>query len=81
MKKLSTFKDPAIEKQIREITDNLRITDVLPQGEEDYWWDAAPLATDKEKPYIRPVKIGSTRYLYFFDVASEIWSYLAMTNA
>ena len=60
---------------------NLRITDLSPQGEDDYWYDTAPIATDKEKPYIRPVKIGSVSYLYFFDVASEVWAYIQMTNA
>ena len=61
--------------------ENLRLTDLSPQGEDDYWWDVAPVATDKDKPYIRPVKIGTVRYLYFFDVASEVWAYLTLTNA
>lgn len=60
--------------------DNLKITDISPQGEGDYWFPALPVATDKEKPFIRPCKVGTTRYLAFFDVATETWSYLQMTN-
>lgn len=59
--------------------DDLYLTNVK-LGEGDYWYTALPVNTDKEPPFIRPVKVGTTRYLAFFDVASETWSYTQLTN-
>jgi hypothetical protein len=60
--------------------EGLKLTDISPQGEGDYWWPALPTNTDKEKPYIRPVKIGTTRYLAIFDIEDEAWHYVQFTN-
>jgi len=65
------------EKNFQEIQNNFRLTDILPLGEDDYWWTDVP--TDNEKPYIRPYKSGSTRRLYVYDVESETWHYITMT--
>ena len=58
----------------------IKITDLSPQGEQDYWWTALPTNADKEKPFIRPVKVGSVRYLAIFDIESSVWCYVTMTN-
>ena len=60
--------------------EQLLITDLTPCGENGYWWTALPTNDDKEKPYIRTVKVGSTRYLAFFDSESGVWAYVTMTN-
>ena len=60
--------------------DDLHITDIIPQGQGDYWFPALPINSDREKPFIRPCKVGSTRYLAFFDSASETWHYTTLTN-
>lgn len=57
--------------------EKLRLTDLLPAGEDDYWWDEVP--TDNEKPHIRPYKSGATRKIYIYDVATETWHYLTIT--
>lgn len=80
MKKLHQIKDKAIEANFNEMAFNLRLTDLKVQGEEDYWYDY-PEATDKEPPFIRPCKSGSTRRLYFFDSVSEDWHYIQMSAA
>lgn len=56
--------------------DDISLTDIK-LSHEDYWYTSAP--TDNEKPFIRPVKIGSNRYLYFYDVDSETWHSIQMT--
>ena len=60
--------------------DDLKITDVTPQGENGYWWTALPTNSDKEKPFVRPVKVGTTRYWAIFDIESGVWAYITMTN-
>lgn len=59
--------------------DDINLTD-LNLGQGDYWFPALPIATDKEKPFIRPCKVGTTRYLAFFDVSTETWHSVQMTN-
>lgn len=59
--------------------DDLYLTDIK-LGQSDYWYTALPTNTDKEPPFIRPVKVGTTRYLAIYDVQSEAWAYLPMTN-
>lgn len=68
---------PDAEGNFMELRDNLRLTDILPLGEADYWWDSVP--TDDEKPYIRPYKSGSTRRIYIYDIGSETWHYITLT--
>lgn len=79
MKKISSVVDEASNKNFNEIFNNLRLTDISPLGEDDYMWTAWPLATDKEKPFMRPCKVGSERRLYMFDVNTDDWHYISIT--